>query len=130
MTQAETFKILAMLSEMYPNSKYKASEGMVNMWNGSLANTDYQTAVMAMYEIVETKKYMPTLAEFKEMIGDIESMIHSPILDGRLGISPFPQFVNSKVNDFVYEHQVAELKLKAAEYKSLGAGNGNIDNYY
>ena len=72
-------------------------------------------------EIVETKKYMPTLSEFKDVIKEIEDEIHNPWLDAFGQLSPFPQFENSAVSKYVYQKQTAELKkLDAAKHKMIG----------
>lgn len=119
MTQSETLKILAMLNEVYPNSQYKATEGIVRIWQNALNNTNYITAVMAFKEIVETKKFMPTLSEFKETVKNIEYEINNPWLDAFGDISTLPPFNSIEVSQYVYSQQSSKLKSIKAKNRMI-----------
>ena len=75
MTKQETAQMLAILDATYPNFYKDKSEeemnGVVAIWSEMFKDCDYELTMFAVKELINTSKYVPTIASIKEKMYDI-----------------------------------------------------------
>lgn len=75
MTKQETIKMLAILDATYPNFYKDKNEeeinGVVAIWSEMFKDCDYQLTMIAVKELINTSKYVPTIASIKEKMYEL-----------------------------------------------------------
>jgi len=66
MNEDESDYILAQLSVAFPTKKLTVPE--VSLWGRKLSSFDYETALGALDQVIDTCKFWPSWAEFREAL--------------------------------------------------------------
>ena len=72
MTKQETIKMLAVLDATYPNFYKDKNEeemnGVIAIWSEMFKDCDYNLTIVAVKELINTSKYVPTIPSFVSVI--------------------------------------------------------------
>lgn len=75
MTKQETIKMLAILDATYPNFYRDKSEeemnGVIAIWSEMFKDCDNNLTILAVKELINTSKYVPTIASIKEKMYEL-----------------------------------------------------------
>ena len=131
MTKKETIQMLAILDATYPgfykDKSEKEIDGVVAIWSEMFKDCDFDLTMLAVKELLNTNKYVPTIASIKEKMYELTHIDDESPSDlweillkaiGRSGYYAVEEF--DKLPDIIKEfikspHQLHELSQIPSE---------------
>lgn len=94
MTKDETLKVLAILKAAYPSSynnmTKREANGTVAVWSFQFANMPMEVVLIAVYKLISTNKFPPSISEVKDKIQSISWEAYNVLSKCRNGTMCLP----------------------------------------
>ena len=132
MTNAEMTEIFAVMRLNYRNAKmFEGSMASlvptIKLWTATLPEVDYWTGQQALYKLLRTCKYPPTIAEFKEAADAVASDVRQQI-DNSANMLRMHAMANGKSIEEVCAEQDPDSFVQLVIVEMGGPSTMNRDN--
>lgn len=128
MTKDETLRVLAILKAAYPSSynnmTKREANGTVAVWCFQFADMPVEVVLMAVYKLISTNKFPPSISEVKDKMQSISWEAHDALRNNRHGDKQLPPEIKAQY-ERIYEatrHLQMGLKDEPSISRMLTSG--------
>jgi hypothetical protein len=131
MTREETLVVLGILKTSYPgfykDMNKKELENIVDLWCEMFSNDYVNVVKVAVKELIQTSKFVPTIADVKEKIYELTTIEKTPSeLWGELEIALKDSIYHSKEQFEKLSPEVQKFVRNSAQLKEMAMMNSDV----